>query len=337
MDFFRSAVWKVPFDILHRSRENGLSSYCHTALSFLAPAEKVITLLPEDEVELTIENTIKTISTKIIKQTQAQINMTNPTLSPSVFLYSLGDDDGADSDTVAPSLSSSKDYLRDIACGTGGIWTHVPPGGDLTSAMANYYQRIAASATSAITTIYDDDDTTPVVAWSMTDPSYTVTNHSLTAASGSISADVGGGSHAALTVSAPVYDRAVTPPVLIGVAGITDFIELDASGGDVVGSAHFETLERLLIDCASHSTRNNCPKRTITKCNVQNLRSKADGYKASCDSSDCQSFTGNSTVRGRELLCGDETSHEVHPLNFWGLWENTINGDECTRNESVMK
>mmetsp|Transcript_64794 Transcript_64794/g.76717 ORF Transcript_64794/g.76717 Transcript_64794/m.76717 type:complete len:314 (+) Transcript_64794:196-1137(+) len=248
MDFFRSAVWKVPFDILHRSRENGLSSYCHTALSFLAPAEKVITLLPEDEVELTIENTIKTISTEIIKQTQDQINMTNPTLSPSVFLYSLGDDDGADSDTVAPSLSSSKDYLRDIACGTGGIWTHVPPGGDLTSAMANYYQRIAASATSAITTIYDDDDTTPVVAWSMTDPSYTVTNHSLTAASGSISADVGGGSHAALTVSAPVYDRAVTPPVLIGVAGITDFIELDASGGDVVGSAHFETLERLLID-----------------------------------------------------------------------------------------
>ena len=85
MDFFRSAVCKVPFDILHRSWENGLSLYCHMAFLFLAPSEKVITLLPKDEVELTIENTIKTISTKIIKQTQAQINMTNPTLSPLFF------------------------------------------------------------------------------------------------------------------------------------------------------------------------------------------------------------------------------------------------------------
>ncbi len=93
-----------------------------------------------------------------------------------IFTYSLGSD-------------SDQEVVKNIACSSGGIWTPIVDGGDLVSKMSSYYKLFAMGL--------GEGSNKDIVTW--VEPYRFFTR------------GVNG-----TTVSVPVYDTSVTPPLFLG-------------------------------------------------------------------------------------------------------------------------
>lgn len=199
---------------------------------------------------------------------------------PYIFLYGLGA--GAEKGKAAADLKS-------MACELGGMWSYIEDGGNLAAAMANYYKLFALGL--------GEGENEGFRAW--VDP-YTF------ATSGILGT----------TVSAPVYDRTVSPSVLVGAVGI-DFpmSAMDQALG--VSAASRETLDKLVRRSTAY-----CPKLNLSNCGIQSLRRAAGGDEALCPD-ECSDFVGIETTD-----CSNSTSPnnssitEYLPDDFWANLEN---------------
>jgi len=166
-----------------------------------------------------------------------------------IFLYGLGSE---------ANQGDAASLLKTISCATGGMWSHVEDGGRLSEAMGNYYKLFALGL--------GDDENEDFAAW--VDPYPYATGNVM-----------------GTTVSAPVYDRSVSPHLLVGVVGV-DFTmaAMDTALGVSAGSR--ETLQKLV----KRSTAV-CPQLNLTECTIQSLRFSASGREALCPS-ECTNFVG---------------------------------------------
>jgi hypothetical protein len=170
-------------------------------------------------------------------------------ISPYIFMYGLGS-------SAASGLAAEEPQA--IACATGGMWSHVEDGGDLADSMANYYKLFAIGLGEGANENY--------VAW--VEPYW-----------------YSGLSIQGTTVSAPVYDRSVSPHVLVGAVGL-DFpmVVMDRALGVAAGSR--QTLKKLVARSTAI-----CPGLNITNCVLQSLRLEAGSNEALC-AGECIEFVG---------------------------------------------
>lgn len=187
----------------------------------------------------------------------------NAQYNATLFTYSLG-------------ASAARDIPKDLACSTGGIWSAIPDGDDLASYMAAYYKLFAIGLGGA--------ENRDFVAW--VEP-YLYES----------------GEDYGTTVSAPVYDRSVDPPIWLGVVGV-DFT-VGAMTRVVGGSNAYEVvLEKLVATSVAR-----CPALDDAKlpCLIESLRREA-GNDASCGV-ECPV-----DVRSEPETCG---SDEYYPSELW--------------------
>ncbi len=153
-----------------------------------------------------------------------------------IFTYSLG----SGSDLVLP---------HEIACNTGGLWSKIPDGEDLSGYMSSYYKLFALGL--------GDEENKDFVAW--VEPYEFAT-----------------GGEKGTTVSAPVYDRAVNPPMFIGVAAMdftVAFMTEIAGGTDSYASVLSTLVKKSMATC---------PKLNLNQCETQALRKLSGGDDAMC-------------------------------------------------------
>ena len=146
---------------------------------------------------------------------------------PILFTYSFG----AEADDSVP---------KQIACDNDGIWAKISDGGDLAKSMGAYCKYFAYGLSAKINEGF--------VAW--VEPY-------------EFSTGVGIG----ISASAPVYDRIIDPPVLLGVVGIDiNFAALERAFGGVDGS------QSDVIDKMIQRSGAVCPRLNVTKCQLESLR-----------------------------------------------------------------
>jgi Mg-chelatase subunit ChlD len=165
----------------------------------------------------------------------------------TILTFSLGSD--AD-DTVTKS----------IACSTNGIWTRVNDSyGDLISAMSSYYKLFALSL--------GEGDNEDFVAWVEPYADYTT-------------------GKMGTTVSVPVYDRTVNPPLFLGVAAIdSEMAAIEQVLGEDPTSSTM--LERFVVRSTA-----SCPKIELSECELDALRFLSGDKDATCGKCNSTSYAG---------------------------------------------
>jgi len=192
-------------------------------------------------------------------------------ISPLIFMYGLGE--------IAAGNDATED-LKTIACATGGMWSHVEDGGDLASSMSNYYKRFALGL--------GEGSNEGFAAW--VDPYLYSDGYTL-----------------GTTVSAPVFDRSVEPPVLVGAVGLDiPMSVMDKALGVDAGSR--ETLNKLVLRSTAF-----CPTSNLTNCVLQSLRLEAGTDEALCEG-ECDAFVGI-----RPQTCPNQSDL---PTYFWANLDN---------------
>eukprot|EP00804_Cyclotella_cryptica_P019042 CCRYP_014462-RA/>CCRYP_014462-RA protein AED:0.00 eAED:0.00 QI:131/1/1/1/1/1/2/705/532 len=163
---------------------------------------------------------------------------TNFNQTTTIFTYSLGQEADAR-------------VTKRLACETNGIWTPVDDleDDDLIRAMSSYYKLFASGLGQG-----GNEDW---LAW--VDPYRFV-----------LGGKMGTG------VSAPAYDRSVSPPLFLGVAAVDMLIEdFEKALGATVSSS--TVLEKLVI----RSTLR-CPRIDLSQCELEALRSIGGGESSQC-------------------------------------------------------
>jgi hypothetical protein len=135
------------------------------------------------------------------------------------------------------SLSSGADDVlpKEIACHSGGLWAKIPDGEDLSGYMSSYYKLFALGL--------GDEENKDFVAW--VEPYEFAT-----------------GGEKGTTVSAPVYDRSVNPPMFVGVAAMdftVKFMEEKVGGTDAYASVLNLLVKKSLATC---------PKLKLNQCEL---------------------------------------------------------------------
>ena len=150
------------------------------------------------------------------------------------------------------SIGNQADHkvTKSIACSTNGIWTPVDDfTDDLVTAMSSYYKLYALGL--------GEGDNGDWVAWVEPYEFHT-------------------GGKMGFSASAPVHDRSVTPPQLLGVATIdmyTDDLE-QVLGEDASSST---MLDRFVLLSTAR-----CPTIELTECEIEALRFLGGGEEATC-------------------------------------------------------
>lgn len=153
---------------------------------------------------------------------------------PAFFTYSFG----SAADETLP---------KRIACETNGIWSRINDGGSLAEAMAAYYKYFAFG----LSDLQNND----FVAW--------VEPYSFASGQG-----------LGTSVSAPVYDRSVDPPILAGVAALDISISALEDALGMQGEAGMsEILQRLVDRSVAY-----CPRFNLSDCQYQSLRYNDQAY-----------------------------------------------------------
>ena len=160
------------------------------------------------------------------------------------YRYSLGS--GAD-----------EDVPKEIACSASGIWSSIPDGEDLAAYMEAYSRLFAMGLGDAVNEGF--------FAW--VEPY-----------------EFSGSDGRGTTVSAPVYDRSVDPPLFLGVCGVDFTIEAmeEAVGGT---NAYDDVLASLVAKSTA-----TCPNLDLSECVIQALRELSGG--ATC-AGECAAGTVN--------------------------------------------
>jgi hypothetical protein len=196
-------AFKLAFDLIDRSSLLEYTTNCQKAILFLTDGD--IT-----------EGVSGSALLDIIKQ----LNTYNTT----IFMYTLG----------AMLSDPGKAECKSIACATNGLYTYIPDGGDLVTAMGYYYKYYATLR----------EVTGDVVFWA--EPFL----------------DLGGADAKVTGPSIAIYDDTVSPPILIGVASMN------------IKLSYFSKIEPnydLLLD-ALVLRSSTCPKLTLGECQLENFR-----------------------------------------------------------------
>ena len=180
------------------------------------------------------------------------------------------------------SLGQQADHsvTKSIACSTNGIWTHVDDStGDLVTAMSSYYKLFALGL--------GEEGNEDFTAW--------VEPYEFTNPAGKIGT----------TVSAPVYDRSVKPPLFLGVVAVDSYMDTleQVLGEDATSST---MLQRFVLLSTAR-----CPKLGLTECELDALRFLGGGEEATCG-------VCNSTYTG---IIPETCSFQSDLPN--NLWHNT--------------
>jgi hypothetical protein len=129
-------------------------------------------------------------------------------------------------------------FPKDLACAVGGVWSRLVDNDDIFDALTSYYQLFTLGLG-----IGPNENFT---AW--VEPYAFATGGVL-----------------GTTVSAPVYDRKVSPPLFLGVVGIDFSLEaLDKVLGVPSGSA--ATLDRVVKNSSAK-----CPSWNLTLCELERI------------------------------------------------------------------
>ena len=208
----------------------------------------------------------------------------------TVFSFSLGGQ--ADHDT-----------LKSIACSTNGMWTPVYNTEDLVSAMSSYYKLYALGLGEAGNENF--------IAW--VEP-YAFTNPA---------------EKMGTTVSAPVFDRTVSPPLFLGVVGADMYMDaLEQVLGEDTGSS---TMLQRFVQLSTAQ----CPSIDLTECELDALRFLGGGRQATCGVCKSTVYSG---------IVPEKCSSLGHLPN--NLWHNTdskfrrelfvLSWKICTSTQSIL-
>jgi len=199
----------------------------------------------------------------------------------TLFTYSLGS-------------SADRTIPKRLACSTGGVWSAIPDGDDLASYMSAYYKLFAIGL--------GGPENRDFVAW--VEP-YLYES----------------GEDYGTTVSAPVYDRTVSPPIWLGVVGI-DFT-VGAMTRVVGGSDAYSVVLKRLVD----KSVARCPLLDASDlpCLIESLR-KETGTESACGSEDCP--VG---LRTEPETCGGD---EFYPMEFWANKDFKVSGFHAIKSYS---
>jgi len=157
----------------------------------------------------------------------------------TIFTFSLG-------------LQADHNVTKRIACNTNGIWTAVDDlTGDLVTAMSSYYKLFALGL--------GENGNEDFAAW--------VEPYEFTNPAGKLGT----------TVSAPVYDRSVKPPLFLGVVAID--IYMDAIERVLGEEATSSTMLQRFVQLSSAR----CPKIDLTECELDAFRFLGGGEEATCE------------------------------------------------------
>mmetsp|Transcript_2336 Transcript_2336/g.3623 ORF Transcript_2336/g.3623 Transcript_2336/m.3623 type:complete len:650 (-) Transcript_2336:61-2010(-) len=151
------------------------------------------------------------------------------------------------------SLGQQADHAvtKSIACSTNGIWSPVDDfTGDLVTAMSSYYKLFALGLGEG----GNEDFTAWVEPYEFTNPAGKM----------------------GTTVSAPVYDRSVKPPLFLGVVAVDSYMDTleQVLGEDATSST---MLQRFVLLSTAR-----CPKLGLTECELDALRFLGGGEEATC-------------------------------------------------------
>lgn len=165
----------------------------------------------------------------------------------TVFTYSLG-------------YQADHDVTKAIACSTNGIWTPVEDSAeDLVTAMGSYYKLFALGLGEG-----GNEDFT-----SWVEPYRFHTAGKM-----------------GTTVSAPVYDRSVFPPLFIGVVAVDMY--MDALEMVLEEDAASSSMLQRFVQLSTAR----CPKIELSECELDALRFLGAGEQATCGVCNSSSFTG---------------------------------------------
>jgi len=150
---------------------------------------------------------------------------------PFIFTYSFGD-------------NANEDAPKQLACDNEGIWSEITDAEDPSEAMGAYYKYFSYGLSDAKNSDF--------VAWT---PPY------------EFSTGVGLG----ITVSAPVYNRNTTPPIMSGVVGMDfSFAAMQEAFGSVTKEAREKIIEKIVT-----RSRARCPVFELDECQREALRQSA--------------------------------------------------------------
>ena len=198
---------------------------------------------------------------------------------PVIFTYSFGS--GAD-----------ETLPKRIACETNGVWSRISDGGNLAGAMTAYYKYFAFGLS--------DSQNSNFAAW--VEP-YTFAR------------GVGLGT----SVSAPVYDRSVNPPILAGVVALDMSLAAMQTALGVQGEAGInEVIQRLVDRSVAY-----CPKFNLTECQYQSLRYEAYSNESLC-SDQCSGITSL-----KVKLCNNNVTYPFYVLNNKNLQGKSYEERAC--------
>mmetsp|Transcript_11387 Transcript_11387/g.21552 ORF Transcript_11387/g.21552 Transcript_11387/m.21552 type:complete len:729 (+) Transcript_11387:264-2450(+) len=203
----------------------------------------------------------------ILFMTDGQIT-TGPGADEVIYLVNnrteeLAEKHGRKTTVFAFSLGLQADHAvaKSIACSTNGIWTPVDDfTGDLVSAMSSYYKLYASGLGEG----GNEDFAAWVEPYPFANPAGKV----------------------GTTVSVPVYDRSVSPPLFLGVVASDMYMDAmeQVLGEDATSST---MLERFVLLSTAR-----CPKIDLTECELDALRFLGGGEGATCGVCNATDYTG---------------------------------------------
>jgi hypothetical protein len=190
---------------------------------------------------------------------------------PVLFTYSFG----ASADETIP---------KELSCRYKGVWSRIGDAEDLAEAMGGYYKYFSYGLGDAVNEDF--------VAW--------VSPYEYSTGSGM-----------GTTASAPVYDRSVSPPILVGVVGY-DFSF--AAMQRALGDENLEVNKNAIIDEIVRKSIAYCPAFSLTECQLEALRMHGSSDSGTPDSM-CNSCASE-LPSIRSSACQDSM------LNSMNVWNN---------------
>lgn len=191
---------------------------------------------------------------------------------PALFTYSFG----ASADETIP---------KELSCRYKGIWSRIGDAEDLAEAMGGYYKYFSYGLGDAVNENF--------VAW--------VAPYEYSTGSGM-----------GTTASAPVYDRSVNPPILIGVVGY-DFSF--AAMQRALGNENSEVSKNAIIDEIVRKSVAYCPLFSLNECQLEALRMYGGSLESGTPDSMCNSCA-TELPSIRASTCQDSR------LNSMNVWNN---------------
>jgi len=215
---------------------------------------------------------------------------------PVIFTYSFG----ADAPETVP---------KELSCRYDGVWARISDTGDLSGSMGAYYKYFSYGLSDGVNGDF--------VSWV---PPYRFSTGNLLGT----------------TVSAPVYNRNLDPPILVGVVGMDfSFLAMEKVLNDESDEGRDAIIEEIVA-----TNRARCPVFALDSCQKDSLR-KFGGLQME-DEATCDECT-NQIQNFQSPLCDDATKTKVHVWNnektkFWSNSERICcNVGEVRDGESMTQ